>query len=250
MNPLSCQILYHDSVSVIVSRFKSFTKNFVICCYQVTKTFCSRYGCASASCARGPCNLGFLANVAVSVLREVSEILWLPDTTFLSGSEAGLRKELAGASLCAGTLSSTRFSVNSSNHSGMSRPVPTRCPHVYLCFRFLLVLATGLPVLQVSTGVMCASAVVVSGSVVAVSGTAAVPLPQSPSVPKTQDNSHRVRVGAFDVYKSVDTVPISGRRLRTPGTTKRRTFCSHQRRSQGRRPHFQPTEHVLHCLCV
>ena len=33
--PLSCQILYHYSGSMIVSRFTSFTKNFEICCYKV-----------------------------------------------------------------------------------------------------------------------------------------------------------------------------------------------------------------------
>ena len=37
--PLSCQILYHDSVSMIISRFTSFTKEFVIWCHQVTKLF-------------------------------------------------------------------------------------------------------------------------------------------------------------------------------------------------------------------
>ena len=48
-------------------------------------------------------------------------MLFLPDTTFLNGSEAASREELAGASLCTGTLSSTRCSVNSSNRSGRSR---------------------------------------------------------------------------------------------------------------------------------
>ena len=45
----------------------------------------------------------------------------LPETTFLSGSEADSREEFAGASLCAGPLSSTRFSVKLFNHSGRSR---------------------------------------------------------------------------------------------------------------------------------
>ena len=66
MNPLSKQILYHDSVSVIVSRFTSCTENFVICFYQVTKIFCSKYGCASAFSARGPRNLGSLVYLAIS----------------------------------------------------------------------------------------------------------------------------------------------------------------------------------------
>ena len=50
---------------MIVSRFTSYTKNFVICCYQVTKFSCSRYGCASAFSARSSRNLGSLANIAI-----------------------------------------------------------------------------------------------------------------------------------------------------------------------------------------
>ena len=57
---------------MIVSRFTSFTKNFVIYCHQVTKIFRSKFGCASAFSARSPSYLGSHANVAVSVLREVS----------------------------------------------------------------------------------------------------------------------------------------------------------------------------------
>ena len=36
LNPLSCQILFHDSISMIVTRFTAFTENFVICGCQVT----------------------------------------------------------------------------------------------------------------------------------------------------------------------------------------------------------------------
>ena len=42
------------------------------CCYQITKIFCSKYGSADASSARGPCNFGPLADLAISVFREVS----------------------------------------------------------------------------------------------------------------------------------------------------------------------------------
>ena len=44
----------------------------MICCYQVTKIFCTRYGSANASSARGPCNFGPLTDLAISVFREVS----------------------------------------------------------------------------------------------------------------------------------------------------------------------------------
>ena len=52
LDPLGGQILHYDCISMIVSRFTTFTENFVICCNQITKIFCTRYGSASASCAR------------------------------------------------------------------------------------------------------------------------------------------------------------------------------------------------------
>ena len=72
MNPLGGQVLHHDCISMIVSIFTTFTENFVICCYQVTKIFSTRYGSANASSARGPCNFGPLADLAISVFREMS----------------------------------------------------------------------------------------------------------------------------------------------------------------------------------
>ena len=99
LNLLSCQILHHDSVSMIVSRFTSLTKNYVICCFQVTNIFCSKYGCASAFSARSFCYLGPHADVAISVIRSVSIMLCLPDTTSPRGSEADSRGDLAVTSL-------------------------------------------------------------------------------------------------------------------------------------------------------
>ena len=58
LDPFGGQVLHHDCISMIVSRFTTFTENFVIRCYQVTKIFCTRYGSASASSARGSCNFG------------------------------------------------------------------------------------------------------------------------------------------------------------------------------------------------
>ena len=72
LDPLGGQILHHDCISMIVSRFTTFTENFVICCNQITKNFCTRYGSANASSARAPCNFGPLADLAISVFREVS----------------------------------------------------------------------------------------------------------------------------------------------------------------------------------
>ena len=58
LDPLGGQVVHHDCISMIVSRFTIFAENFVICCYQVTKIFFTRYGSAIASSARGPCNFG------------------------------------------------------------------------------------------------------------------------------------------------------------------------------------------------
>ena len=72
LDPLSSQVLHHDCISMIVSRFTSFTDNFVIGCNQITKIFCTRYDSPNASSARGPCDFGPLADLAISVFRDVS----------------------------------------------------------------------------------------------------------------------------------------------------------------------------------
>ena len=54
------------------SRFTTFTENLVICCNQITKIFCTRYGSAIASSARSPFDFGPVADLAISVFREVS----------------------------------------------------------------------------------------------------------------------------------------------------------------------------------
>ena len=71
LDPLGGQVLHHDSISMTVSRSTTITENFVICFNQVSKIFCTKYGSANASFARGPCNVGPLADLAISVLREV-----------------------------------------------------------------------------------------------------------------------------------------------------------------------------------
>ena len=71
------------------------------CWYKITKIFCSKYGCATALSSGSPCYLGPEASIAVAVLRKASNKTVLTDTTFLRGSEADSREELAGASLCA-----------------------------------------------------------------------------------------------------------------------------------------------------
>ena len=72
LDPLSGQVLHHDCISVTVSRFTTFTENFVICCYQITKIFSTKCGCTLSSSARSPCNFRPFADLAISVSREVS----------------------------------------------------------------------------------------------------------------------------------------------------------------------------------
>ena len=71
------QILYHDWVSLIVSRFSVFIKRCVIHCCHVTESFCAKWRFARALPARSPRNHGSIADFAVSVLWDVSK-----DTVF------------------------------------------------------------------------------------------------------------------------------------------------------------------------
>ena len=64
--------MHHDCITVIVSRFAIVTEDLVICCYQVTNFFSTRYGFAIASSAWGPCNFGPFTDLAISVFREMS----------------------------------------------------------------------------------------------------------------------------------------------------------------------------------
>ena len=116
--------MYHDCISVVVSRFASFTENFVICCHQVTNIFCTKYDSANASSAEGP-----------------------SDTAFLGGSESDSREVLAGVSCDANTPSSSRFS----DHSGKSRNKSAFTGTVasfYICFGFLYDPVTGFTVVD------------------------------------------------------------------------------------------------------
>ena len=72
LDPLGGQVLHHDCISMIVSRFATVTEDLVICCCQINKIFSTRYGSANASSARGPCNFGPLTDLAISVFREMS----------------------------------------------------------------------------------------------------------------------------------------------------------------------------------
>ena len=69
--PLRCQILDHHGISMTASRFTIFTENFcdlLLSSHQNS----TKYGFAIASSTRGSCNFGPLADLAISVFREVS----------------------------------------------------------------------------------------------------------------------------------------------------------------------------------
>ena len=122
LDPLGGQVLHHDCISMIASRFTTFTENFVICCYQVTKIFCTRYGSANASTARGSCDCGLFKDLAIFVFREVSTntVFTQIRTSRRRGLSRWFMRRLACESLHSGTLSSTRFSLNSCSRSGFS----------------------------------------------------------------------------------------------------------------------------------
>ena len=72
LDPLGGEVLHHDCISVIVSRFAIVNEDLVICCYQVTKFFSTRYSSTIAFSAWGPCNFGPFTDLAISVFGEVS----------------------------------------------------------------------------------------------------------------------------------------------------------------------------------
>ena len=113
LDPLTGQVLHHDCISVIVSIFTTFTENLVICCYQITKIFCTKYDSTNTSSARGPCDFGPLTDLAISVFREMSfnaMFAQISSRLLNVGSKDTSWEELACESLRSGTSSSTKFS--------------------------------------------------------------------------------------------------------------------------------------------
>ena len=107
--PLSCEILYHDSVSVFVPGFPSFVEDFVIRCYHVTKL--------SARGRASPVRFLQGALVILVLLRpsqfrsygKESKNTVSPTPLFLEVPNL-VREVLAGVSLDADTVSSSSIS--------------------------------------------------------------------------------------------------------------------------------------------
>ena len=96
-----------------------------------------------------PCYLGLHANVAVSVLREASVNAVSHPVQLFSAALKLTHEKSSRVRPCVLELFRPQvfllilLTILAYHATGLS--VPTRCPHVYQCFRFLLVLATGLP---------------------------------------------------------------------------------------------------------
>ena len=107
----------------LITRFTSFTENFVISCYQVTNIFFSRYGCASAFSAKSPRFLSSNRYRNLGVSESACGYCACPNPVplLLATPLVTHEKELAvsrslGAKFprgFAGLLSSTKFSLKS-----------------------------------------------------------------------------------------------------------------------------------------
>ena len=139
---------------MIVSGFTTFTENCVICCSQITKIFCTRYGSANASSARGSVILVLWQISQFRSLGKWVKTLCLPKSSLVAdeGSKDSSWEELACESLCSGTLSSTRFSLNYCSHSGISEHNGSLRSILWSSFLFGLLFgwlwSTSLPVLS------------------------------------------------------------------------------------------------------
>ena len=94
----------------------------MICCYQLTKICGSRYGFAIASSAWA---LVILVRLQISQFRSLGKWVWtlcLPKSSrlFAVGSKEASFDELAWEPPCNGISSSTKISLNSCSHSGIS----------------------------------------------------------------------------------------------------------------------------------
>ena len=94
----------------------------MICCYQVTNFFSTKYGFAIASSAWGPCNFGPFTDLAIPVCREMSINTVL--TQILTSLECGLLRNFVRRTGVRISLYWNfiihQISLNSCSHSGIS----------------------------------------------------------------------------------------------------------------------------------
>ena len=160
LDPLGGQVLHHDCISMIASRFTTFTENLVICCYQVTNIFCTRYGFAKASSARSPCDCGPLAVLAFSVFREMSfNTVFTPIRTSRRRRRKTVHEKNWRVSLCVQEICHPRdllwiLAAIPVCRNDTSLSVLNRGLRFYLVLDFWLAWSTGLPVLSFSTCIL------------------------------------------------------------------------------------------------
>ena len=142
---------------MIVTRFISFTKNFVTCSYQVTKMFRSGHDCISTSSARSPRYFRLHADIATWVLRKVRVDSKLTRTRFHFCSRFPLEvHEMTWKCLDFFALGfiealkdyANKCSLNSCSQSAIHAKiffVFLSIPYFYFGFRFLSFHAAGLP---------------------------------------------------------------------------------------------------------
>ena len=95
----------------------------MVCCYQVTEIYSSRYGFAIASSAWGPCNLGPFTDLAISVFGKMSIHIVLTQilTSLCQSALMRLHKKNWRESLPVMEFRHPpKFSLNSCSHSGIS----------------------------------------------------------------------------------------------------------------------------------
>ena len=117
--PLCCQVFYHYSVSIIVSRFTSFTENFVIRSCRIIQNvplWARLYQCVFC---KEPLWFWFSGRYRNFGPSGSEKNAVLTRSTFARGPESNSREELE-ASRCSWTLSSTRPCLKSCGHSGRS----------------------------------------------------------------------------------------------------------------------------------
>ena len=181
LDPLGGQVLHHDCISMSVSRFTTFTENFVICCNQVTQFFLHEVRLRQCVFCTEPLwfwssgrsrNFGLSGseykhsvypnphfskalkiihekNLRVSLcfqeLSHPQDSLWILAAIPVCqsplligvGSKEASWEELACESLWSGTLSSTRFSLNSCpfRYVGMKQVFPYLLViHIFIWF--------------------------------------------------------------------------------------------------------------------
>ena len=107
--PLSSQVLYHYSVSMIVSRFTSFSKDFVVRSSLISKMFRSGHDRSSAFSARSPRYFRPQTDMATPVFREMSKNVLFTRYHFARDSKGNSWEETGSVSMFWNTFINQSF---------------------------------------------------------------------------------------------------------------------------------------------